>query len=125
MSVDVPAGQFKRLRLPNLPKDTAIAVIVQSTGQLALILIGERPAAQQPSSPQAPVFVGSLDRQLSFTVTIPATGNYLLVFDNRKGTEARTVKFLIRAQAAKTAPGVPPTTPSPLPPASTSKPDKF
>jgi hypothetical protein len=111
MAVEVPAGQFKRARLPNLPKDAVLAVAVQTSasGKLVLILINER-AYQRPAKPEEPIFMGSVERRLSFTVTIPETGNYLLVLDNRKGVEAQKIKLGIRAERGP-APQQPPPPP--------------
>jgi hypothetical protein len=127
MSVDIPAGQFKAVRMRNLPKDAIMAVAVQSTGQVVVSLLNELDARRFPKA-QDPVFVGSLDQRLSFTVTIPAEGTYFLVLDNRQGAEARKVKFAIRAQrgASSPAPTPPPSTvPPPVPPAPGGKADKL
>jgi hypothetical protein len=102
LSVEVPAGQFKRARLTNLPKDAILAVLVQTsaTGKLVVNLINER-AFQNPAKPEEPVFIGTAERRLSFTVTIPETGNYFLVLDNRRGTEAQKVRLGIRAERGR------------------------
>jgi len=103
LTVETPLGQVKRLRLPNLPKDTTIAVLVQTSasGKVVVILINEL-ARQNPSRLLEPVFMGSVERRLSFTVTIPETGNYLLVLDNRRGTETQKIKLGIRADPPRT-----------------------
>jgi hypothetical protein len=125
MAVDIPAGQFKAVRMRNLPKDAVMAVAVESSGQVVVSLLNEQDAHRFPK-PQDPVFVGSLDQRLSFTVTIPADGTYFLVLDNRQGGEVRKVKFAIRAQrGASPRPQAPPTTPSPITPNPGSKPDKL
>jgi hypothetical protein len=109
MTVEVPAGQFKRARLPNLPKDAVLAVAVQTSasGKLVLFLINER-AYQRPAKPEEPVFIGSVERRLSFTVAIPETGNYFLVLDNRRGVEAQKIKLGIRAERGRAPQEQPP-----------------
>jgi hypothetical protein len=59
--------------------------------------------------------MGASDRSLSFSVTIPDTGNYYLVFDNRRSVEAQKVKFVVRAQrgAARSVPQAPAPSPAP------------
>ena len=100
MTVEVPAGQFKALRLRNLPKDAVMAVGVQTNGKLLLIFVNEQDYKRLPK-PEEPIFMGSVDRSLSFTVTIPAAGHYFLVFDNRRGAEAQRVKFALRAERGR------------------------
>jgi hypothetical protein len=104
LSVEVPAGQFKRARLTNLPKDAVLAVVVQTSasGKLVVNLINER-AFQNPAKPEEPVFIGTAERRLSFTVTIPETGNYFLVLDNRRGAETQKVRLGIRAERGRSA----------------------
>ena len=109
MSVEVPPGQFKRARLTNLPKDAVLAVLVQTSasGKLVVNLINER-AFQNPAKPEEPVFMGSVERRLSFTVTIPETGNYFLVLDNRRGAETQKVRLGIRAERGRSSAQPPP-----------------
>jgi len=109
LTVEVPAGQFKRARLTNLPKDAVLAVLVQTSarGKLIVNLINER-AFQNPSKPEEPVFMGSVERRLSFTVTIPETGNYFLVLDNRRGAETQKIRLGIRAERGRSSAEPPP-----------------
>ena len=84
---------------------------VQTPDKLATSLVSELDYRRYPK-PEDPVFVGTVDRHLSFTVTVPQTGHYFLVFDNRQGTAAQKVKFVVRAERKQTQqPG-----PSPAPP---------
>jgi hypothetical protein len=97
MSVQLPAGKWKSVRLRNLPKNAVMAVVVQASGAIAVGLLSEADYRRFPSV-QDPVFLGAVDRRLSFTVTIPEAGNYYLVLDNRRSQELQKVKFLIRAR---------------------------
>ncbi len=112
MTVEVPVGKYKSLRMHNLPKDAVVAVGIQTNGQLAVSVLGQQDYRKYPKSDE-PVFVGSVDRKLSFTVTIPKLDDYFLVFDNRLGGEAQKVKFAIHAERGKSgqqsapAPGLP------------------
>ncbi len=117
MSVEVPPGQYRSLRLRNLPKDAVLAVAVQTPDKLATSLVSELDYRRYPK-PEDPVFVGTVDRHLSFTVTIPQTGHYFLVFDNRQGAAAQKVKFVVRAERKQTQ--QPKQSPAPSAPAPTS-----
>jgi hypothetical protein len=101
MSVDLPGGKHKAVRLRNLPKGAVMAVVVQTSGPIAISLLSEPEYRRFPKI-QDPVFLGTVDRKLSFTVIIPDTGNFYLVLDNRRAQDARKVKFLIRAQRGRT-----------------------
>lgn len=110
MSVEVPAGQHRSLRLRNLVKDVVLEVAVQVTDKLAVSLVSELDYRRYPK-PEDPVFVGIVDKRLSFTVTIPQSGHYFLVFDNRQGSAAQKVKFVVRAEQPhrqQPAPAAPP-----------------
>ena len=120
MSVELPAGQWKTLKLRNLPQDAVMAVVVQATGRIAVMLVNEADFRRFPKA-EDPVFMGTVEKRLSFTVTIPATGTYFMVFDNRQSATAQKVKFLIRAERGavapeqKAPPAVPPAPPAPAP----------
>lgn len=101
MSVDLPGGKHKAVRLRNLPKGAVMAVVVQTSGPIAISLLSEPEYRRFPKI-EDPVFLGTVDRKLSFTVTIPDAGNFYLVLDNRRAQDARKVKFLIRAQRGRT-----------------------
>jgi hypothetical protein len=104
MSVDLPSGRHKAVRLRNLPKGAVMAVVVQTSGPIAISLLSESEYRRFPKI-EDPVFLGTVDRKLSFTVTIPDAGNFYLVLDNRRAQDARKVKFLIRAQRGRTPEG--------------------
>jgi hypothetical protein len=97
MSVEVPPGQYRGLRLKNLPKGVRLAVAIQAPGRLGASLLNEADYARYPKT-EDPVYAGSMDRRMSFMVTIPQTGHYFLVFDNRAGGVAQKVKFVVRGE---------------------------
>ena len=70
---------------------------MQTSGPIAISLLSEVDYRRFPKV-EDPVFLGTVERKLSFTVTIPATGTFYLVLDNRRAEDARKVKFVIRAQ---------------------------
>jgi hypothetical protein len=101
MSVNVPGGKHKAVRLRNLPKGAIVGVAVQTSGAIAISLLSEQDYRRFPRV-QDPVFLGTVERKLSFTVTIPTAGNFYFVLDNRRAAEACKVKFVISAQRGRT-----------------------
>ena len=63
MSVEVPPGQYRSLRLRNLPKDAILAVAVQTPDKLATSLVSELDYRRYPK-PEDPVFVGTTAREV-------------------------------------------------------------
>jgi hypothetical protein len=107
VSIDVPKGEVKTVRLRRLPVGTAVAIMVVSSGKLVLALI----SASQLKSPQPrALFSGAFERKLSFKVTIPETSDYYLMLDNRRGSEDVSATAAIRVQRrpAKPQPPSPP-----------------
>ncbi len=96
----VPAGKWKAVRLKNLPEGASLSVRVATNGSLVVILVHESELKRYPS-PISPAFQGTLDRTLSFSVVIPDSGDYYIIFDNRRGADERRVRILIQANAPK------------------------
>lgn len=109
LSVDVPAGKARSIRLRNLPSGTAMAVRVVSSGKLLIALVSEKQIRSREPDSAAPLFRAVVERSITFKVTIPESGSYFLVFSNRGGSEALKVQAEIRAVAPprKPAPGKP------------------
>lgn len=95
VSMDVPAGESKAIRLRNLPPGASLAVRVVSNGKLLVALVG--PGKQA-------LFRGSLERTLAFRVRVRNGGDHFLVLNNRAGSEMRAVRTDIRAAPAPRAP---------------------
>jgi hypothetical protein len=103
LSVEVPAGKAKNIRLRNLPAGAAMAVRILTTGRLLVALV----SANQLRSPQpgsAPLFRGVVERRITFRVSIPERGDYFLVLSNRGGAEPLEVQAEIRAVGAQRPP---------------------
>lgn len=105
LTAEVPAGRHRVLRLRNLPRDAQVAVAIQSTGRVTVSFLTEADFRRFPQ-PDEPLFVAPVERSLSFAVTMPVTGDYYVVFDNRKGSEPQKVSMAIRA-ARGTGSGAP------------------
>lgn len=114
LTADVPGGQHKSLRLRNLPKDTRLAMAIQSTGRITVTLVTEADFKRFPS-PLEPVFIAPVEQAVSFTLTMPETGDYYLVLDNSKGADLQKVKMVIRATNAATPPRTAPAPGQPAP----------
>jgi len=95
-SVDVPPGQWKTVRLQNLPKDVLIALAVKSDGPLT---VGFLDASDQKQFPRIshPLFWGQLESKLGFSVTIQQQGDYYVVLDNREGAIRRQISLTAQA----------------------------
>lgn len=110
VSVQVPAGQSRSIRLRNLPAGASMAVRVLTSGKLLVALVGEKQIREARGTP---VFRAVVERRIAFKVVIPEAGNYFLVLGNRGGAETREVQAEIRALRAPEK--RPPTDHSPRP----------
>jgi hypothetical protein len=102
LNVDIPPGKWKGIRLRSLPKDAVVAVQVESSGKLVVALMDSK-TYRHFSETSRPLFVGQVEKRLSFSVTIPAKDHSVVVLNNRSGSEPRAVRITIRA----TRPGEP------------------
>jgi len=107
VTIEVPSGKAKLVRLRHLPRGTLIGVAISASGSLVVAL---RSAKQiRTKSPDA-VFRAALERRMSFKVEIPETDDYYLVLDNRRGAEPVKATATIQAVRGKQqvpAPGAP------------------
>lgn len=89
LAIDVPAGKWKTVRLKNLPMNAAVKVEIKSEGAVTLFFIDQKNYEKYPNI-KRPLFKSRVINTLSFTVKIPSTGHYYLIFDNVAGVrEAR------------------------------------
>src|SRR5438128_7949271 len=72
LSVDVPPGKWKSLRLQNLPNGAVVGVGVETSGDLAVAFVNASDYKRFPATTR-PLFSGRIESRLSFSVTIPAT----------------------------------------------------
>jgi len=101
VNLDIPPGKWKSIRLKNLPRDAVVAVQVVSNGGVAVAFLDSRDH-QDFSRTSRPLFLGRLEKRVSFAVSIPAKGDYFVVLDNRSGQEPRAVTVMVRAARAST-----------------------
>jgi hypothetical protein len=98
VTLDVPQGKIKSVRLRHLPRGTQVAIAIRSTGRLGVALVSR--AQLKTGKPRA-LFRAALDRRMSFKVAIPQSDDYYLVFDNRRGDDAVTVTATVQAVQGK------------------------
>jgi len=113
LSVEIPPGKFKTLRLRNAPAQAQVALAVKASSRIMVSVLNEADARAYPQT-QEPLLTAPVEQAMSFTVTLPATGNYYVVFDNTRGTEAAKVQMALRA-ARPRAPAQPPPETAPPP----------
>ena len=100
LNTEVGPGKWKAIRLKNLPKGASVGLAVTSSGTVDLIFIHRDELKRFPAAVN-PLFQGTVERKLEFSVVIPASGDYFVIFDNRMGKEPQKVRLLIRAVAPK------------------------
>lgn len=104
LNVEVPADKWKAMRLKNLPKNASLGARIESSGSIEVILVHGDELKQFPAAVN-PEFQGSVERTLSFSVAVPRAGDYFLILDNRRNTQARKVRILIRAEKGRSTEG--------------------
>src|SRR5687768_5769884 len=97
LNADVPAKKWKALRLRGLPQGATVAVRVETSGPLVVIFVHQAELKRFPEQRVRPQFSGSVERRLSFRVSLPAAGDYYVILDNRRGDADREVRVLIQA----------------------------
>lgn len=107
VTVEVPEGKTRTIRLRKLPRGAVIGVSVAASGRLHVALVS---ALQLKSERPEALFRAALDRRLSFRVVIPESSDYYLVLDNRRGDAPVKTTATVRAekQASPAAPKAPP-----------------
>jgi hypothetical protein len=94
VSVQVPEGKTRSIRLRRLPQGAVVAVEVRASGRLRIALVS---ALQLKSPKPQALFRAELDRRLAFQVVIPESSDYYLVLDNRRGDKPVNATATIRA----------------------------
>lgn len=105
VSVEVPVGKTKTVRLRRLPRGTVIGVAIVASGRLRVALVS---AIQLKSKKPEALFRGALERRLSFRVVIPESSDFYLVLDNRRGTDPVQTTATISAHKGAAKPAKPP-----------------
>jgi hypothetical protein len=105
VNAEVPAAKWKAIKLRNLPQGTKVSIQAESAnGGLDLIFIHGDELKRFPAA-VSPEFQGSVERRLAFSAVVSKKGDYYIILDNRRGSEARKVRLLIRAERTRTPRG--------------------
>ena len=96
LNVTVPPGEWKALKLRNLPKGSFVAVEVESGGDITVAFVDASDYQRLPK-PTRPLMLGKVEKRLAFSVSIPAAGNYFVVLTNRRVSTPKEVKVTVRA----------------------------
>jgi len=97
VSLTIPAGTWKAVRLRNLPRETMVAVALRCDGSLTVGLLNASDHARFPDV-TSPLFFGQAESKLGFSATIPQPGDYFVVLDNRTGTGPRHITMTTTAR---------------------------
>ena len=108
VTIDVPQGKLKSVRLRHLPRGTQLTVGISVSGSLSVELVSK---AQLKSKHPVALVRATLDRTLSFRLVIPRSDDYYLVLDNRRGSEDVRATATVQAGRLKKSPSPPPATP--------------
>ena len=107
VTIEVPQGKAKSVRLRHLPRGTLVGVAIRASGRLGVALVS---GTQLKSKKPEALFRAALERRMSFKVVIPETSDYYLVLDNRRGAEpvkATATIEAVRGRKRTPAPGAP------------------
>jgi hypothetical protein len=99
VNMDVPAGEYKAVRLRNLPRGAQIAIEVKTDGEID-VMLADTEDYRRFLDARRPLFQGQVDRKLSFSVVIPESDDYFLIFYNRTGKRSRAVTATVAASGS-------------------------
>ena len=102
INVDVQGGKWKGVRLKSLPRGASVALRVESSDALRVIVVDSGELRRFPNT--RPLFEASMEKRLGFSVVIPRSGDYYVIFDNRKSTSPRQVKLNVKADTPARSP---------------------
>ncbi len=102
LAVDVPSGRWKAIRLRNLPESSAVRVEIKSNGSIVVALVNETQYEKYPDI-ERPLFHGNVHDKFTFSVKIPATGHYYLMFNNISGIKEVKLDATIYGASASDA----------------------
>lgn len=96
LAVEVPAAQWKGVRLNNLPKGASLALQFETSGKRRVIIVHGAELRRFPRT--RALFEATVDPWLGFSVVIPRSGDYYGVFANHASAEPRPVRRKVQAQ---------------------------
>lgn len=100
---DVPAGQWSGVELKNLPEGAVLDVVVESDEPIVVALTDSSFGSANPAKP---LFAGTVQKRLSFSISTRKAGHHYLILDNRKGAVAADVTLSVEARRGDEAPAI-------------------
>lgn len=95
VTLDVPAGRFKTVRLLNVPAGATLGVDVR-TSELIVVVVVDAENVRRFPDVRRRLYRGYADPSLAFTLRVRTAGTYYLVLDNRAGATVRHVSVTVR-----------------------------
>lgn len=92
----IPAGEYRGVRLNNVPEGAVVEIAVVSDGRINVLLLHEDDAAHFPSDVE-PLASGAGENTVGFSARAPHRGVYYLIIDNRSSDQRRQVSIDITA----------------------------
>ena len=102
LTIDLPAGQNKSIRLKNLPEGSTVEVEAEGKGDFVISLINEQNSLSYPTVSH-PLFQSNVRDKISFSVRIPKNGHYYVVFDNRSSSSIMNLNTTIQGATGSDA----------------------
>jgi hypothetical protein len=102
LSVPVLPGQWTAVRIKDLPKNAIVSADTCGDGEVSVSFVDQAGYRQYPEA-QRPLYQGKVQKTHSFTVKIPAAGNYYLVLDNRTGARKAVLDVFIQGAVGREA----------------------
>jgi len=109
-SGEIEAGRWSGIRLSNLVSTATLDVALSTDGELGVLLLDESGYGALPAGFGAgagAMFRGRTDDEIGFFVTVPESGDYYLVIDNRAGDRPRSYTLEVTASLDTDAAGLP------------------
>jgi predicted Zn-dependent protease len=97
LKLTVAAKKWTGIRLRNLNKDTLISTDISMNGFADIFLLDNLSYKEFPNNRENALFHASANNKLNFSISIPKTDNYVLIVDNRKGTNELSFSLHINA----------------------------
>ena len=99
LSLDVPSGKWKSVRLTNLPRNAAVKAEIKSDVPIIVTFVDETKYEKFPDI-ERPLFQGNVNDKITFSVKIPTTGHYYLVFNNISGIREAKLDITIHGASS-------------------------
>lgn len=113
ITAEVAAGKHRAMRFGNVPARAQLAIAMRASSKILVQLLSEADARRFPAVADA-LFTAPVEGTFSFSVTVPAAGNYYVVLDNTRGETSSKVVLVVRASRGDA--GDPKAAPQPAPP---------